>query len=486
MIVTMKMHKYINELLKNQNITNNELIHNLYSRKEYLELLKPVLELIKSNPYASYTTLKNKLLARSILKKTIIDFVKETELTPGLVLNFGTEKMREFLVYGRSQEYELIGNKKVFNPVNMESNTIFDLASTSKLFTAISITKLAEEKRLDLYDTITSIVPEFKNLDDVTVLDLLKFKVNIKTCRRVDEAKTKEEAESILFTAYKNNQDVYNSYTDIGAMVLRYVVEKITKMSFNDYVKETIFKPLGMNETFLNVPEELIKKGRVASENFSTIIDKDGNPLTKTDTTPGIVQDAKALAIGKNEGIAPGHAGYFSTTSDMITLGQALINNKILNHDSVLSLSENIVGTALDDGYSWFYGSLVFSKQPVIDGKLNVDHRLSGKTFMSPGFAGTTLYVDPLNNICLFIGANRLHNRIWQIHENQKENIITNPTTHKQIFKFKDGTEQVISIRFAGEKEKIINQALTLSLQLQLLERLFPNQKEIKLVRELN
>ena len=335
MIVTMKMHKYINELLKNQNITNNELIHNLYSRKEYLELLKPVLELIKSNPYASYTTLKNKLLARSILKKTIIDFVKETELTPGLVLNFGTEKMREFLVYGRSQEYELMGDKKVFNPINMESNTIFDLASTSKLFMAISITKLAEEKRLDLYDTITSIVPEFKHLDDVTVLDLLKFKVNIKTCKRVDEAKTKEEAESILFTAYKNNQDVYNSYTDIGAMVLRYVVEKITKMSFNDYVKETIFKPLGMNETFLNVPEELIKKGRVASENFSTIIDKDGNPLTKIDTTPGIVQDSKALAIGKNEGIAPGHAGYFSTTSDMITLGQALINNKILNRDSV-------------------------------------------------------------------------------------------------------------------------------------------------------
>ena len=257
-------------------------------------------------------------------------------------------------------------------------------------------------------------------------------------------------------------------------------------MSFNDYVKETILNPLGMKETFLNVPEELIKMGRIASENFSTIIDKDGNPLTKTDTTPGIVQDTKALAIGKNDGIAPGHAGYFSTTSDMITLGQALINNKILNRESVLSLSENIVGTKLDDGYSWFYGSLVFSKQPIIDGKLNVDHRLSGKTFMSPGFAGTTLYVDPLNNICLFIGANRLHNRIWQIHENQKENIITNPTTHKQVFKFKDGTEQVISIRFAGEKEKIINQALTLSLQLQLLERLFPNQKEIKLVRELN
>ena len=487
MIVTMKMHKYINELLKNQNITNNELIQNLYSRKEYLELLKPVLELIKSNPYATYTTLKNKLLARSILKKTIIDFVKETELTPGLVLNFGTEKMREFLVYGHSQEYELIGDKKVFNPLNMESNTIFDLASTSKLFTAISITKLAEEKRLDLYDTITNVVPEFKYLNNVTILDLLKFKVNIKTPRRVDSALNKEEAESILFNAYKNEtQDIYNSYTDIGAMVLRYVVEKITKMSFNDYVKETILNPLGMKETFLNVPEELIKMGRVASENFSTIIDKDGNPLTKTDTTPGIVQDTKALAIGKNDGIAPGHAGYFSTTSDMITLGQALINNKILNRESVLSLSENIVGTKLDDGYSWFYGSLVFSKQPIIDGKLNVDHRLSGKTFMSPGFAGTTLYVDPLNNICLFIGANRLHNRIWQIHENQKENIITNPTTHKQVFKFKDGTEQVISIRFAGEKEKIINQALTLSLQLQLLERLFPNQKEIKLVRELN
>ena len=104
---------------------------------------------------------------------------------------------------------------------------------------------------------------------------------------------------------------------------------------------------------------------------------------------------------------------------------------------------------------------------------------------MSPGFAGTTLCVDPINEITLFIGSSRLHNRIYQIHPNQRKNIKIDEY-NKKTFILHNGEEKVICADYTKDKEVLVKLALDLSLQYQLLEKIMTTDKEMHLVRELN
>lgn len=481
-------NKYINTLLKNELDTSSPLLEDLFTKKDYEILLKPVLEVIKENPNASITTLRLKLFQRSGLKEIMDNFVNFTKITPGVLLDFGTYKTRDTVLCGKRQECVMENGVLVSKELDMEEDTIFDLASTSKLFTAVSILKIYEMGLIDVFDPVNKYVPEFKNLEDVTVYELLKFSANIGTDIRIDSAHNPKDAEAILFSAHKRNNYLNNAYTDIGSMILRYVVERTTHMSFVEFVNAEIFEKVGMEDTYLNVPKE--KLYRVANENYSSGIDHDGSYFTRIDNVPGTVHDTKAIAMGHALGIAPGHAGFFSTKDDMIKFANALIKGDIISKNLVMTMGDTATGFQEDtDHYTYFYGSLVYLKQK--DPKyLSVYAPLSGKAFMSPGFAGTTLVVDPVNEISLFIGANRLHNRIYQIHPDQRYKIRVDEH-NKKTYPMPDGTmrkgtEKIISIDYTREKEVMVKLALDLALQYQLLEKIYPQEKEMHLVRELN
>ena len=474
--------KYLDTLIKNQNDTNIPCLQDIYTEKDYEKLLKPVMKIIKENSYASLTTLRLKLFLQSGLKEIIDNFVKDTQITPGLILDFGTFKNRDTVICGNRQEYVMRNGILVREELPMEKNTIFDLASTSKTFTAVATLILAEKNLIDVFDPVNKYVPEFKNLGNTTIYDLLKFRVSVATPIRVDSVQDKDKALEILYQAYPRDVNIENAYTDIGAMILRVLIEKVTNMKFTDFVETEILKKCGMNDTFLNVP--YYKLDRVANENYSTIITQDGSAITRYDNVPGTVHDPKANAIGQKEGVAPGHAGFFSTKDDMIKLAEALINEELISKNSLLSMSDTETGFKDDDKYTRFYGSLVYLKQP--DPKfLSVYPRLSGRSFMSPGFAGTQLVVDPINKITLFVGSPRLHNRIYQIHKTQMQNIKVDEH-NKKTFIMPDGTEKIVCSDYTKAKEVLVTLALDLAIQYQLLENLYPNQKEMHLVRELN
>lgn len=474
--------KYLDTLFKNQNDTNIPCLQDIYTKSDYEKLLKPVMDVIRENPYASLTTLRLKLFLQSGLKEIIDNFVKDTQITPGIILDFGTFKNRDTVICGNRQEYVMRNGILVREELPMEKNTIFDLASTSKTFTAVATLILAEKNLIDVFDPVNKYVPEFKNLGNTTIYDLLKFRVSVATPIRVDSVQDKDKALEILYQAYPRNVNLENSYTDIGAMILRVLIEKVTNMKFTDFVEIEILKKCGMNDTFLNVP--YYKLDRVANENYSTIITQDGSAITRYDNVPGTVHDPKANAIGQKEGVAPGHAGFFSTKDDMIKLAEALINEELISKNSLLSMSDTETGFKDGDKYTRFYGSLVYLKQP--DPKfLSVYPRLSGRSFMSPGFAGTQLVVDPINKITLFVGSPRLHNRIYQIHKTQMQNIKVDEH-NKKTFIMPDGTEKIVCSDYTKAKEVLVTLALDLAIQYQLLENLYPNQKEMHLVRELN
>lgn len=475
--------KFISELLKNQNNTSITYLQDIYKYKDYERILKPVLDAIYENPHANLTNLRLKLFLQSGLKEIMNIFVNTTKITPGVLLDFGTFNTRDTVLCGLRQEVDLIDGRLVSHKLPIEQDTIFDLASTSKTFTAVAILILEENNLIDVFEPVNKYVPEFKNLENTTIYDLLKFRVKIVTDKRVDSAKNKQEALQILYTAHPDkNQQVSNAYTDMGAMILRCVIEKVTDMTFDQFVNLMIFKKAHMDDTHLRVPEE--KLYRVANENFSSVVLKDGSIKTNFNNIKGTPHDSKAIAIGELGGIAPGHAGYFSTKNDMIKFANALINGGILSKESLFSMSDTETGFKDQDKYTRFYGSLVYLKQPDPE-FLSVYPPLSGRSFMSPGFAGTQLVVDPINKVTLFVGSPRLHNRIYQVHPDQVSNIKIDEHNVK-TFTMPDGTKKIVCSDYTKAKEVLVTLALDLSIQYQLLEKIFNNEKEMHLVRELN
>lgn len=475
--------KYINLLMKNQMETNIPYLQDVFTRKDYENLLNPVMKTIYENPDSNLSTLKLKIFEQSRLKETIDSFVNNTKITPGLILDFGTFNNRDTILCGNRSEVTFEDGNFIRNELPIEQDTIFDLASTSKIFMAVAILILEENNVIDVFDPVSKYVPEFKNLGNTTIYDLLKFRVSVVTPVRIDSAKTKEEALEILYMSYPRGEEPANAYTDIGAMILRVLVEKVTHMEFAKFLEMEIFNKCGMIDTFLNVPDYKLK--RVANENYSSYINKDGSVFTRYDNIPGTVHDPKANIIGHKYGVAPGHAGFFSSKDDMIKFANALINERIISKKSLYSMSETETGFKDGDNkYTRFYGSLVYLKQ-LDPSFLSVYHPLSGKAFMSPGFAGTQLVVDPLNKITLFVASPRLHNRIYQIHPSQMDKIKTDEY-NKKTFLMPDGTEKIISSDYTKSKEIIVKKALDLAIEYQLLERLMPTEKEMHLVRKLN
>lgn len=474
--------KYIDNLMKNQNNTTIPCLQDIYTKKDYENLLNPVMRVIKENPHASLTTLRLKLFLQSGLKEIIDNFVKQTKITPGIILDFGTFKNRDTILCGNRQEVILQNSKLVKEELPIEEDTIFDLASTSKIFTAVVMLMLEEDKLIDVFEPVQKYVPEFVNLGNTTIYDLLKFRVNVVTLERIDSAKNKEEALEILYHAYPRDVQLQNAYTDIGAMILRVVAERVTDMKFDKLLETLIFRRCNMNNTYLNVPSYDLDK--VANENYSTIINKDSKVITRYDNIPGTVHDPKAKAMGHIDGIAPGHAGFFSSKNDMIKFANKLINGNLIKNDSLFSISDTETGFVDEDRYTKFFGSLVYLKQP--DPKyLSVYPPLSGRAFMSPGFAGTELVIDPLNKITLFVASPRLHNRIYHVDKSQMSNIKIDEH-NKKTFIMPDGSEKIICSDYAKSKEALVTLALDLALQYQLLEQLVTNEKEMHLVRELN
>lgn len=473
--IQIKLNEYIDTLLENQKDTDCVEQRIFLNRNDYYLLLRSVLEVIKNNQNAkSIFTYRNELFKKSGLLELIESFVYETRVTPGLVIDFGTQKSRDIILCGYKDEVKLFNNQIIPTYTQVESDTIYDLASTSKFFTCLAIYYLVDAGKIDLFKPITEYCPSFVNLNKVTVYDLLKFRQNIETNGRIDQTKSIKDAEQLLFNAVVNNdKNIYNHYSDMGAMILKYVIEATSKMKFTDFIEEIIIKPLKMEDTYLNVPQD--KKERIASENFYATVDQYGIIHQNNYCFKGLVHDPKANHIGHSLGNAPGHAGYFSTTVDMIKLANALLNNEIISRTSLRDISSNKVGEKIDNIYTYYYGSLVYLKQPDPK-KLSVYPPLSGRSFMSPGFAGTTLSIDPLNKITMFIGANRLHNRIYKIPDSFIQ-IDPNGCRYYQ--------NKVVSSTFTRDKEILVKKVLDLAIEYQFLEILFPQEKELYLKREL-
>jgi CubicO group peptidase (beta-lactamase class C family) len=177
------------------------------------------------------------------------------------------------------------GVREIGKEDKVDENTLFIIASNSKLFTGTALAKLDHEKKLSLNDKVTQYIPWFKLYDSnstalANVRDMLCHRIGLKTFQGDftfwDSNLPKDSIVwkmRYLKPAGQFRQDY--GYCNSGFLVAGQVLEKVTGQTWEKYVEDNILKPLGMNNTYMNTA------GLSARKNIAYPHNNLYSPLTK-------------------------------------------------------------------------------------------------------------------------------------------------------------------------------------------------------------
>jgi CubicO group peptidase (beta-lactamase class C family) len=289
--------------------------------------------------------------------------------------------------------------------IPMRTNTIFDLASLSKLFTCIVAMQQIQAGTLNLDATVASYLPEFatNGKNTITIEQLMTHTSGLPadpTPALWQYPDMPSRIHAILDTTPRYPPGSTYLYSDINMMTLQLVLQKITGKTLDVLVRNGITEPLGMHDTMYDPPASL--RPRIAAEEYEL-----GPGEPQRGLVWGQVHDENAWALG---GVA-GHAGVFSTVDDIAVLAQAILNggtyagHRILSEQSVTEMLTNYNGNFPGDSHGlgfeldqrWYMGRLDST-------------RTAGHT----GFTGTTIVIDPASRSIALQFSNRVHpTRNW-------------------------------------------------------------------------
>ncbi|WP_035776608.1 serine hydrolase domain-containing protein [Arthrobacter sp. H5] len=279
--------------------------------------------------------------------------------------------------------------------------TIYDLASVTKLFTSLLIMQQVEQGTIDLDQPYAAYVPEFANngKEGITLRQMLTHTSGLKPWLPLWSAyETKDERiQAVMETTPANEPGAAYTYSDLNLIALGVLVEKVTGQPLDRALETGITGPLELADTEFNPPESKLQ--RIAATEYQAAA---GRGMVW-----GEVHDENAWSLG---GVA-GHAGVFSTAGDMAVLAQTLLNGGIYEGERILEQStveflldnqnEEFPGNAHGLGFEldqmWYMGGLA-------------NESAAGHT----GYTGTSLVIDYTSRSFAILLTNRVHpSRAW-------------------------------------------------------------------------
>lgn len=137
----------------------------------------------------------------------------------------------------------------------------FQLASVSKMFTAEAVMLLYSRGLLDYDDDITKYLPEFP-YQDITIRNLLNHRSGLSRYETLADERWPDRGVPVsnddiirLYAQYKpdpyNQPDVTFHYTNVNYALLANIVEKVSGRHFEDFMRDEVFAPLGMERSFI-------------------------------------------------------------------------------------------------------------------------------------------------------------------------------------------------------------------------------------------
>ncbi|WP_405947558.1 beta-lactamase family protein [Streptomyces prunicolor] len=266
-------------------------------------------------------------------------------------------------------------------------DTPFDLASLTKLFTAVAAMQQIERGTLGIDAKVGAYLPDFRAAarHGITVRQLLTHTSGLRPELPLYDCADDAERMAMLRAEAPVAEPGEYVYSDLNLLLLQFVLERVSGRTLDVLIHDGITRPLGMTSTdFGPCP------GAAATEDQR-------RPWAKADRgmLRGVVHDENAWALG---GVA-GHAGLFSTGRDLAIFCRTLLAGgsygpaRILGPDFVeLLLTPPGLGFGVDQ--AWFMGELA--------GRGAVGHT---------GFTGTSVVLDPATDTFLVLLANTVHPR---------------------------------------------------------------------------
>lgn len=448
--------QFVDQMIENSNLTENYGVPEV-TRLECEEIIAPVRDNI-ADCKGSFESLAEKLYQLSGIEEALQELIGNKKLAAGAVLAFGTAHTKKIVVCGNQQEVIYDFAKKDFcaQIEPMKKNSIFDLASVTKLFTCILVLKMAENGKLNLDGMVRDYTSKFPHISSVQIVELMDFATELVTDQRITQNMSRVKAEELIFHIKALEKTGNRRYSDMGAIVLKYILEDMTGQSMEELMKEYIIKPCAMHDT----GSRPMEKQRIVNNNYERKIIQNQYSCDYF-TSKGICHDIKARILNDGEENFSGHAGVFSTADDMAKFAQKIISGKILRK------YQYVIGKvrgSIKKGQQCF-GLMSYCKNPISDNS-EVYHPLSSRAFAFGGYTGNQITIDCDNEIFSFMASNRCHNRIT----------VTPIDDFRQ--RWKDGKNYICSKRFAWERDICVHKMLKLSLQYRLLEKLYSIKSE--------
>lgn len=336
------------------------------------------------------------------------------------------------VVYERAFGWQTYDNK-----VPVTDETIYDLASVTKVTATLQTVMFMQEKGLiDINKKVSQYLPELKNSNkkDFTIKDIITHQAGLwpflpfwaTTTTSVNKdskvlpfyySKTQSAeypfpvADSLY--AFKNMKDSlwqwiikakvvdkvvrtpYDyRYSDMGFYIMQHLAEKMLNQPMQDFLDQNLYEPLGAYTT-----------GYLPRRNFSAerIAPTENDILFRKRLLVGYVHDQGAAMHG---GIA-GHAGLFSDANDLAKLGQMWLNKG--HYGGIQFFKPETIGLFTAKQFENSRRGLGWDKPIMSDWNGPTSLLASPETFGHTGFTGTCIWVDPKFNLVFIFLSNRVY-----------------------------------------------------------------------------
>ena len=309
--------------------------------------------------------------------------------------------------------------------VEMQNDTIFDLASVTKTITTTMILMLATEGKININSSLNNYIKYIfedeklsKSIGGITIKQLLTHTSGLISW--FPFYTRKDDLYSVLksIDCKTGNNEVL--YSDLNFILLGETVKAITGLTLKDAVKQYVKEPLKLKTLGYGPVNEL----NVAATEFGNQIEKEmckDRGLSfdgwRPDNVPikGEVNDGNAYYFFKGQS---GHAGVFSDKYDLAKLLMLYLNKGEVNGKRLIS--SDIVNASMTEqcptrGLGWYFSSMF---------PYGLGHA---------GFTGTSVYLVPANKLAVVTLTSRLHEKNPKYINNFRQEL------HSTIFNYYKG-----------------------------------------------
>lgn len=276
--------------------------------------------------------------------------------------------------YGYSNLEHLIPNS---------SNTVFRIGSMTKQFTATAIMLLVQDNKISLDSKLSEFIPDYLNGDKITIHQLLTHTSGIPNYTKLPDHNSTMRLPATLpdlIGKIKNLPLDFEPgskfrYSDSGYLILTYIIEKASGLTYSEFLDKYIFQPLGMKNTGYDNNQKIIKN---RASGYSLL--KKSNELVNADYN--------------DMSVPQGAGGLYSTVLDLYKWDRSFYTDLLLSGESKEKMFTFYIA---DYGYGW-------GREIRKNGRISIGHNgtINGFSSIIHRFVADNTVIVILSNIDSF------------------------------------------------------------------------------------